>query len=86
MNMAASPGSLTGSSDTAVSGALTGLTPGTTYHYRLNAASVGGTSHGDDAQFPTTVTMTVPAMPWWGSPVLFALTFPVGTRYLRWAR
>ena len=40
-----------------VSAPLSGLTPGTTYHYRLVATSPGGTAHGDDATF------TTPALP-----------------------
>jgi hypothetical protein len=32
---------------------LTGLLPGTTYHYRLVATGAGGTAHGDDATFRT---------------------------------
>jgi hypothetical protein len=60
---AAAPGS--GSSAVGVSAAVAGLTPGTTYHYRLVASSVGGTANGADATFttqsatPTTGTLTV---------------------------
>jgi hypothetical protein len=32
---------------------LTGLLPGTTYHYRLSATSVGGTGYGDDQTLRT---------------------------------
>jgi len=45
------PGS--GASPVAVSAALTGLTPGTTYHFRLAASNSGGTSNGADEQFAT---------------------------------
>ena len=43
-----------GSSDVAVSAPLTGLTPGTTYHFRLVATSAAGTSVGSDMTFATT--------------------------------
>jgi hypothetical protein len=34
--------------------ALTGLAPGTTYHYRIVATNAAGTGYGPDATFPTT--------------------------------
>jgi hypothetical protein len=34
--------------------ALTGLSPGTTYHYRLTATNPAGTTHGPDQTFTTT--------------------------------
>ena len=42
-----------GSSDTAVSASLTGLSPATTYHYRLIAQNASGTTTAADAQFTT---------------------------------
>ena len=42
-----------GTKDTSVSGSLTGLTPGTTYHYRVVATSVDGTARGADGIFTT---------------------------------
>jgi hypothetical protein len=45
------PGS--GSSPVAEAVALSGLTPSTTYHYRLVAANAGGTEAGADATFTT---------------------------------
>ncbi len=45
-----------------VSVTLTGLTPSTTYHYRLVTKSDAGTTHGADATFTTAgVTLTVAA-------------------------
>ncbi len=42
-----------GSAAQAVSAALTGLAPCTTYHYRATATSAGGTATGEDATFRT---------------------------------
>jgi hypothetical protein len=42
-----------GTADTAVSASLTGLGPGTTYHYRLVAANSSGTTRGADGIFAT---------------------------------
>jgi len=47
------PSAVTGAADTAVSAVLTGLTPNTTYHYRVVAVSAGGTAAGVDAAFTT---------------------------------
>jgi hypothetical protein len=51
--VAATPATVTGTSDTAVSAPLTGLTPGTIYHYRVTATNSGGTSNGTDRTFAT---------------------------------
>jgi subtilisin family serine protease len=48
-----------GSGSVAVSGALTGLAPGTTYHFRLVATNADGTTVADDEQF-TTAPLTPP--------------------------
>jgi hypothetical protein len=42
------------SSASPVGATLTGLTPGTTYHFRLSSTNGGGTSSGADATFTTT--------------------------------
>ena len=42
-----------GTSAVAESANLTGLTPGTIYHFRLVATSAGGTSNGADQTFTT---------------------------------
>jgi alpha-tubulin suppressor-like RCC1 family protein/phosphodiesterase/alkaline phosphatase D-like protein len=52
-----SPGS--GESPVEVSAALTGLSAGTTYHYRVSATNTGGTSKGSDATFSTPSPATV---------------------------
>jgi phosphodiesterase/alkaline phosphatase D-like protein len=44
---------VTGSVDTAVSRAITGLSNGITYHYRVVAVNAGGTSYGADQIFTT---------------------------------
>jgi len=48
---------VTGSTSTAVSAGVTGLSEGTTYHFRVRAVSTGGTSYGDDASFTTNATL-----------------------------
>lgn len=42
-----------GTTDVAASATLASLTPNTTYHYRLDATSTAGTSHGTDGVFTT---------------------------------
>jgi len=54
--VAATPATLTDSSTTAVGASLTGLTPGTTYHYRVKAVSGAGTANGSDLTFTTIST------------------------------
>jgi phosphodiesterase/alkaline phosphatase D-like protein len=44
---------VTGSTDTAVSKAITGLSNGITYHYRVVAVNAGGTTYGADMTFTT---------------------------------
>ena len=43
---------------------LTGLTPDTTYHYRIVASSATGTNRGSDAQFTTLPVSTASAQAW----------------------
>ena len=50
---ASAGGTLTGVSATAVSAALSGLTPSTIYHFQVKAVSDGGTSYGEDMDFTT---------------------------------
>ena len=45
------PGS--GTSPVAVSASLTGLTANTTYHFRISASNLGGSSYGTDRTLPT---------------------------------
>ncbi len=51
--VACSPSPGSGTSAVAVSGAISGLTANTTYHFRITATSTGGTSHGSDAVVQT---------------------------------
>lgn len=46
-------GAGSGTSGQAESGAVTGLTPSTTYHFRIVASSAAGTSYGKDESFTT---------------------------------
>jgi phosphodiesterase/alkaline phosphatase D-like protein len=52
-----------GLSEASVSLALGGLQPGTTYHYRLTATNVDGTSYGIDQTFTTSVFASTFAEP-----------------------
>ncbi len=49
----AAPSPVTGLTDTAASFTLTGLTPGTTYHYRVKGDNLGGVVNGADMTFTT---------------------------------
>jgi hypothetical protein len=51
-----------GSSATSVSAGITGLTPDTTYHYRLVASNSGGASQGADRTFKTTAAARAPSV------------------------
>ena len=62
---------VTGSTNTAVSKGITGLTLSTTYHYRLVAVSSKGTSYGSDMTFMTL-----------GPPAAATLISPSGTMAL----
>lgn len=55
----ATPATSTGNTATAISATLSGLLPGTTYHYRAISANANGTSYGSDSVF-TTLTAPVP--------------------------
>jgi len=44
---------VTGTSDQVVSAGITGLTPGTTYHFRVKATNSAGTTYGNDQIFTT---------------------------------
>ena len=63
-NVAGTPSPVTGTVATAVSATLTGLSPGTTYHFRVDGVSTSGASAGTD--LPFTTDSTVPAT--YGSP------------------
>jgi alpha-tubulin suppressor-like RCC1 family protein len=49
----AAAGTASGTSDTAVNALVSGLTPGTTYHFRTVASGIGGTVSGADLTFTT---------------------------------
>ncbi len=56
----------TSSGEETVGLALTGLQPGTTYHYRITATNADGTTYGSDQTFTTTgiaVQLTIPPAP-----------------------
>jgi len=52
-SVSGTPSSVTGTGSTAVTVSITGLTQGTTYHYRLSGTSAGGTTCSADVIFTT---------------------------------
>jgi phosphodiesterase/alkaline phosphatase D-like protein len=61
-SVAAAPAIVTGSSNTAVSSAISGLTENTTYHFRVKAVSLAGTVYGDDQIFTTLCVLPAAAV------------------------
>ena len=65
-NVTAAESPVTGSTNTAVSYALGGLLPNTTYHYRVTGVNAGGAVNGSDLTFTTspvapTITSSIPS-------------------------
>jgi uncharacterized protein (TIGR02145 family) len=54
-NITASQSPISGSSSTGVSAAITKLSSGQNYHFRVKVSSTGGTNYGNDMTFTTTV-------------------------------
>ncbi len=52
-----------GTSNVAVSGAVSGFEPNTTYHFRLVASNEAGTDYGEDRTFTTTPEWTLQSTP-----------------------
>jgi hypothetical protein len=59
-SVAATPATVTGTTPTSVSAALSGLSLGATYHYRVKAVNSYGTTYGSDQTFTT--VMAAPAV------------------------
>jgi len=78
--LAASPGSVNGDEDTAVSANLSGLAPNIVYHYRLVASNSSGETRGQDATFtfdtmpPVTTLNAKPANLTFETSAVFAFT------------
>jgi len=53
---------VTGSTNTNVSAAITGLIAYTTYHFRVKAISTAGTTYGSDMTFTTSTSATIPSL------------------------
>ena len=66
-NVAATPSTVTSTSATAVSTVITGLLPGTNYHFRVGGANGGGTTYGGDMNFTTLSTPTSWRQQWYGT-------------------
>ena len=60
--LAAVPANLSGSTDTPVSAELSGLTPGSTWFYRLRGTSTGGTVAGETLSFTTGTAAALSAL------------------------
>ena len=75
---AASPGA--GLAPVAVTAMLTGLAPGTTYHYRLVATGPGGTSYGADEQFTTPFAPTPLPLQCSGRAIVLITVVQVGSK------
>lgn len=58
-----SQGPVSGNAGKSVSADLTGLTPSTTYHFRISATNSAGTSNGNDLTFTTPASGTPPPGP-----------------------
>ena len=67
ISVAGTPTPVTGSTTTAVSAVLTGLNPGTTYHFRVNGTNSGGTINGSDQTFTTASTPTSWRQQWFST-------------------
>jgi len=68
-SVVATPGTITGNTDTLVNAAVAGLAQGTTYYYRVSATSVGGTTFSGVGTFttPTNPAVTATAASFVGS-------------------
>lgn len=60
--VSATPGTVPGNTDTAVSTIISGLTPNTLYHFRCVAVNSTGTGYGWDTTFTTTPVVTPPTI------------------------
>lgn len=58
-NVNGTPNTVTGVSVNPVAAVITGLLPNTTYHYRINATNISGTTNGNDMTF---TTVAIPAI------------------------
>lgn len=57
-SIAAGQSPVNGTTNTAVTKAITGLTPNATYHFRVVATNGGGTTNGNDLTFTTTTNLS----------------------------
>jgi hypothetical protein len=78
-NVAGTPSLLTGTGATPVSAILTGLTPGATYHFRVDGASTAGITYGADQSLttlpsPPSISGTLAAVGVSGSAFSFQIT------------
>jgi hypothetical protein len=87
----ATPNQVTGNTTTSVSAPLSGLLPGTTYHFRCVASNSGGNSYGQDLTFTTLCLLAGTMSPVTGLSTVCAGTtgvtysvdpFPAATSYV----
>jgi trimeric autotransporter adhesin len=57
--VSATPGSVSGSTTTPISAAVSGLLPNALYHYRAIGTNITGTSYGNDMTFTTTPVLSL---------------------------
>jgi len=74
---------ISGTADTAVSVTISGLLPGTTYHYRVVGQNSFGTTYGADSTFAALILNAIPVLSAEGAAVLIGLLALVGALAVR---
>jgi hypothetical protein len=77
---------INGTADTAVSAVITGLSPGTTYFFRVVGTNSGGTTNGASATFTTPQVADIPGLGVAGAAILGGALAAAGAKRVRDAR